>query len=197
MTVFVTSDLHFNHLRILQYCPHRGGPEADWDRVAKMNELIIRNFNESVCPDDETFFLGDVAMGQIEKAPALISRLNGRKYLVKGNHDKTLCKGRDDNYGHSYADSLFHWVKDYHEEFYATLYDGKKIMICMSHYPMHSWNGMGHGSLMLHGHLHGSKCDITGRIKDVGMDTNNLYPYLMDEVVKQLLKIEVPRSHHD
>jgi calcineurin-like phosphoesterase family protein len=191
--VFITSDVHFNHLRILQYCPHRGGPETNWDKVALMNELIIKNWNSVVFPDDEVYILGDVAMGQIEKAPALISRLNGTKYLVKGNHDKTLTKEQPD--GSRYSDGLFEWVKEVHEMSFAV--DGKKHMLFMSHYPHASWNGMNKGAIMLHGHLHGGKCEVTGRIMDVGMDTNNLSPYTLDEVVRKMLTVNVIRDHHD
>lgn len=194
MTTFVASDIHFGHLNIITYCPHRGGPETDWVKVAAMNEKIISNFNEVVGVNDETYFVGDIAMGIIEKAPALISRLNGKKYLIRGNHDKTLTKKRE-GYENSFADMLFEWVKDYHEMFYT--YEGKKHMLCMSHFPMSHWNGMNKGSMMIHGHLHGNPSGLTGRIKDVGIDTNNLYPYLMDEVVATLLKIEVIRDHHN
>ena len=67
----------------------------------------------------------------------------------------------------------------------------------MMHYPLSSWNGMGQGTLMLHGHTHGTPTGLTGRIKDVGLDTNNLFPYKLDDVVNELLKIDVTRSHHD
>jgi calcineurin-like phosphoesterase family protein len=199
MTTFIASDIHLNHLRILQYCPERRLdqplPEAvedQWKMVAVMNEKIISNWNEVIGVDDEVYVLGDVAMGLIEKAPALIQRLNGKKYLVKGNHDKTLTKSRD---GKSLADDLFVWVKDYHEMFYS--YEGKKHNIVMSHFPMSHFNLMNQGGIMLHGHLHGNPSGLTGRIFDVGIDTNNLYPYLMDEVVQRMLQIDVIRDHHN
>lgn len=192
MTTFVASDIHFNHLNILKYCPHRGGPDTDWDKVAKMNELIISNWNSMVKPEDETYIVGDVAMGLIEKAPALISRLNGKKYLIKGNHDKTLTKKRAD--GTRISDDLFASVHDYLEIFHSV--DGKKHFLCMSHFPMSHWNGMNQGSMMIHGHLHGSPSGLSGRIKDVGIDTNNLFPYKLDKVVRDLLKIDVIRDHH-
>jgi len=53
------------------------------------------------------------------------------------------------------------------------------------------------GSWFLHGHLHGSRCGVPGRIKDVGIDTNNLFPYRMDDVVKEMLKIPVREGHHE
>ena len=194
MTTFVTSDLHFNHLRILQYCPERSGPETSWDKVAVMNDTIIRNWNECVAPEDETYIIGDVAMGLIEKAPPLIRSLNGKKFLIRGNHDKTLVKLIAADTEMEHAD-LFEWIKDYHEMTFK--FAGEKRMLVMSHFPMAFWHRQAQGSIMLHGHLHGSYCGVKGRIKDIGIDTNKLRPYRMEDVVREMLKIEVRESHHE
>lgn len=197
MTTFVASDIHFSHRNIFKYCPHRQHPGIVLENItdedcAKMNEKIIARWNSMVMPEDETYIIGDVAMGQIFKAPALIRRLNGTKYLIRGNHDKTLV--RDIRKDPSLS-NLFAWVESYHEMTYK--YAGEKIMINMSHYPMHSWNKQSQGAVMLHGHLHGTPHGIPGRIKDVGIDTNDLYPYRMDDVMRGVLKKEVRGNHHD
>lgn len=196
MTVWIASDLHLNHLNILKYCPHRwvdndGFSPPTWGDVAKMNEKIISNWNSLVQPEDEVYILGDVCMGQIDKAPANIRLLNGKKYLVKGNHDKTLHKMIQNDPSLS---DLFVWIRDVHEMYYGT---GKnKIGLFMSHYPHASWNGMNKGAIHLHGHLHGSPSSVTGRIKDVGIDCSNLYPRKLDDLVEELLKIDIIRDHH-
>ncbi len=159
-----------------------------------MNEKIISNFNSMVLPGDDVYILGDVAMSIIAHAPPLIRRLNGNKMLVAGNHDKTLRKLIKNSNGE--LDDLFVWIKDYHEMVFKTE-SGKKVMICMSHFPMSHWNGMNTGNIMLHGHLHGLSSGITGRIFDVGIDDNNLYPHLLDTVVEKMLKIDVIRDHHE
>jgi calcineurin-like phosphoesterase family protein len=192
MKTWIASDIHFNHRNILKYCPHRGGPDTTDERISAMNETIIRNWNSVVCVDDEVFILGDVAMGQMEKAPALIRQLNGKKRLIAGNHDKTLVKHI--RAGNIEFQDLFVWHDKYHETSFAI--NGKKHMICMSHFPMSHWNGMNQGTIMLHGHLHGSPSGLTGRIKDVGIDTNNLMPYDLEKLVVDLLKIDVVRDHH-
>lgn len=197
MTVFVASDLHISHRNILKYCPHRCSPNTDLNNITdadidRMNETIIARWNSMIMPEDETYIIGDVAMGQIFKAPALIRRLNGMKYLIRGNHDKTLV--RDININPDLAD-LFAWHDSYHEMSYK--YGSEKHFITMSHYPMHSWNRQSQGSLHLHGHLHGNPHGIPGRIKDVGIDTNDLYPYRMDDVVREILKKEVRGNHHE
>jgi calcineurin-like phosphoesterase family protein len=159
-----------------------------------MNEIIIKNWNEEVSSEDEVYILGDVAMGLIEKAPPLIRRMNGRKYLVKGNHDKTLTKKRED--GTRLSDDLFEWV--WSDRVYDMYYkvDGGKVPVVMCHYPISHWEHMNQGSLMLHGHLHGNPSGLSGRIFDVGIDTNNLRPYRMDDVVRKLLAVTVIRDHH-
>lgn len=199
MATYISSDIHFNHLNVLKYCPHRwldydGFSPPDWDSVSLMNEKIISNWNSMITPDDEVWILGDCAMGKIENAPPLIRRLNGSKHLVLGNHDKTLhklIKANPDT-----LSDLFVSIQSYKE--ISHKFGGKKHMICLSHFPMRFWNNCGStpSSLHLHGHLHGSPCDVPGRIKDIGMDTNNLFPYLLDDVVESLLKIEVKEHHH-
>lgn len=195
MTTFITSDIHLSHKSIIKYCPERrqgrmlppdDTPEFDAE-VTAMNEMIVANWNSMIRPEDEVWVLGDVAMGQIKFAPDWIRQLNGKKHLVKGNHDKTLIKLPE-------FSELFESVQNYKE--LSVKVDGKKHMLCMSHFPMSHWNSMNQGTMMIHGHLHGSPSGLTGRIKDVGMDTNGLKPYVLEEVVKELLKIEVIRDHH-
>ena len=197
MTTWVASDIHLNHLNILKYCPHRGGPETSWEKVGKMNETIISNWNSVVQPEDEVWILGDVAMGQIEKAPALVRRLNGTKHLVKGNHDKTIVKLPE-------ANELFATIATYYELNYKM--DGDKHLICMSHFPMMHWNGqsadINRTSIHLHGHMHSSPDKLhrcNGAILDVGIDGNNLFPRKMDDAIKLALnhaKLNPSNSHH-
>ena len=54
-----------------------------------MNETILANWNAKVQPNDIIYHLGDVCMGQKELWPKFVSRLNGYKILIRGNHDKS------------------------------------------------------------------------------------------------------------
>lgn len=198
MKTWICSDLHINHKNILQYCPHRLPvgftgelPEDVTDLVNEMNAQIIANHNSVVGPDDEVYFLGDICMGKISEAPTYIRQLNGKKYLVKGNHDKSLHKLIKNNPD---LMDMFFWIRDVHEMSYK--FGDKKVNLFMSHFPHYAWNGMNTGTIHTHGHLHGSPCSVTGRIMDVGIDTNNLFPYNMDDVVEKMLKIDAIRNHH-
>ena len=196
MKTWIASDLHINHLNILKYCPDRWCnsrklESPDWSDVDSMNEKIISNWNSTVSPEDDVYILGDVCMGQIDKAPTYIRRLNGKKYLIAGNHDRTLRKLIKHN---PENEDLFMWIRDYHSFYYGK---GKqKNGIVMSHFPISHWDEMNKGAIMFHGHTHGTPTGLSGRIKDIGIDTNNLFPYNFDDLVKDMLKINVVRDHH-
>lgn len=53
-----------------------------------MNDDLVRRWNDTVSPSSVVLHLGDVALGPIEESIALTVRLNGRKLLVPGNHDR-------------------------------------------------------------------------------------------------------------
>jgi len=197
MKTFVTADIHFNHVSCIKYCPdrwidNRGFPEPDSIDVQTMNEKIIENWNKVVGVFDRVYILGDVAMGKIAEAPKCVSRLNGIKHLILGNHDKTIVKLPE------FSD-LFASSQDYLEFTYRK--EGIKQPIVMSHFPFHSWNGQHHGTIMLHGHLHSPPdklmIDPERRRMDVGLDGHNLTPWNLDEVVEMMRKIPVSKNHHD
>ena len=52
-----------------------------------MSDALIRNWNSTVAADDEVYVIGDVGNEKY------IRELNGRKYLIKGNHDKLSNAG--------------------------------------------------------------------------------------------------------
>ena len=79
---FVTSDTHFSHARISELA---GRP---FSTVEEMDSTLIRRWNDAVAPDDVVLHLGDVALGPIEESVGLTARLNGRRLLVPGNHDR-------------------------------------------------------------------------------------------------------------
>jgi calcineurin-like phosphoesterase family protein len=99
-----TADWHLGHARI---CELSGRPFASVD---EMNEEIVARHNAVVAPDDTLWILGDVCMGPIQETLALIQRVNGKKYLVAGNHDRCF---------HGYGDNAVnavqfqHWVAEY------------------------------------------------------------------------------------
>lgn len=94
--IYFTSDLHLGHRGIIAM---RNRPFAD---VEEMNRILIANFNAVVHKDDTVYILGDLAHHmQVEDINKIIGKLNGRKILIKGNHDK------------KYDAALFEEVRDF------------------------------------------------------------------------------------
>lgn len=84
MKVFLTSDHHFFHSRIIGYCNRPFQNEAD------MNTELISRWNLSIENDDVVFHIGDLSAGigkRSEELQQIISDLNGQKFLIRGNHD--------------------------------------------------------------------------------------------------------------
>jgi calcineurin-like phosphoesterase family protein len=85
-SVFLTSDTHFGHLGVCKFTGPDGVTKLrPWDTPEEMDEEMVRRWNETVRPNDKVYHLGDVVINR--KALKTLSRLNGDKVLIKGNHD--------------------------------------------------------------------------------------------------------------
>ena len=169
MRYFITADIHLGHSNIIKYCPE----SRPFENSEEMDEKIISNWNSVVDPEDCVYILGDVAFCSASKAAYKLNKMNGSKVLISGNHDHKLKTQK------TFID-CFSYVTDYME----TNFEGTNLVLF--HYPIESWNGMNYGSLMLYGHKHGSPIKTKGRIKDVGMDTNNMTPYLLSDIIAKM-----------
>lgn len=136
---YYIADCHFGHDKARQM---DGRPFAT---AEQMDERMIEQWNSTVRPQkDEVVILGDFCLGKGERANELLQRLNGKKYLITGNHDKNFLRDK------KFDSSLLEWVKPYCE-----LHDNnRKVVLC--HYPVICYNGQYHGdsSYMLYGHVH-------------------------------------------
>lgn len=168
--IFFTSDQHFFHANAIANSKRR------FSDVEEMNEVLIRNWNESVQPEDEIYILGDFTMKGPGFAMRALKVLNGKKYLVRGNHDRFWDKSTFDF-------SLLEWVKDYHILKY------KDIYFVLFHYPILSWNHMYRGSIHLHGHQHNPPSyneenrRMGLRRYDVGVDANDMRPVSVEHIL--------------
>lgn len=153
-----------------------------WTTCEDMYESMITRWNSVVTKKDEVYHLGDVSLGSVSKTVEILQRLNGRKYLLWGNHDPSLRSKQ------VFLDE-FEWTRNYHELKVQDPDAGKGIRrIILCHYPLLTWNGAHHGSFMLHGHCHSSidHLNKTTTRHDVGVDTNNYTP-ISYAAVKQIM----------
>lgn len=223
---FFISDLHFNHKKILDFCPNRiedlkldlslvrqvkeakeewgynhGNPRAgdkfkvlNKQLIDQMNERLIEEINSKVKKRDQLYILGDFAFGAIENAKKILSRINGQKILIKGNHDRNcsvmLSMG-------------FHEVFENEE---IKLGD-KKVLV--SHFPylpsfwerlkgyilikLGIWKEFdrkyshkrikNEGKVLLHGHIH-SNIMVSGNQIHVGVESNKGIPLSELDILK-------------
>ena len=165
--IYVTADTHYYHTNIIRHC------NRPFLNVEEMNNTMIKNHNKIVKKLDEIIFLGDFCFylnpAQVSE---LCSRLNGKKYLITGNHDKNWLK--------KYRKSDFNdfiWIKDYH----VLKYNGQFYVL--SHYPMLNWEGRCHGSTQLYGHIHNNPIEyVVENSYNVGVDVNNFTPMLLNNI---------------
>lgn len=152
---FVTGDEHYYHKNIIQYA---GRP---FDSVEEMNETIISNHNSVVSPSDITIHAGDFTwLKDRKEVQKLIDRLNGQHIFLKGSHDYWLPRNK----------SIQIW---------EGLIEGQFIVVC--HYAMMTWARSHYNSWQLYAHSHG-RLKTVGKQLDIGVDTNNFYPYSFDQI---------------
>ena len=169
MTIWFTSDTHYNHANIIEYSNR---PFSD---LEEMTEALIANWNSVVNHSDTVYHLGDFALSWGRKhkefIDRLIERLNGQKWLIVGNHDRDEVT-KNPRWGA---------VKHYHE-IKVDLGGVHKQRIVMFHYSLRTWSQMHRGAWMLHGHSHGSLTDIGGKTMDVGVDVHGYKPISIEAI---------------
>lgn len=191
--IFLTSDTHFFHKSLTAEGDPRFTTKRPFKNIIEMNEVLVQNWNSIVQRDDEVFHLGDVCMGESLRWESTLNRLNGKIYLVRGNHDKKIltepfCK-------------RFEWIKDYFELKTQNPNTNENQMIVMSHYPMLTWNKAARGCIMAHGHSHNNVSHLnvgTTRI-DVGVDNPvcNFAPLSLKKLCALFKDAQyVPVDHH-
>lgn len=94
-----TSDQHFGHRKVIDYCNR---PYADVD---DMNRALIARFNARVRSCDTTWHLGDFSLDE-KCVRDVLPLLNGTHRLVAGNHDECF-PGK-------HSGSHFKYVRRYH-----------------------------------------------------------------------------------
>ena len=165
--IYFTSDLHLGHRGIITM---RDRPFFDVD---DMNRCLLRNYNAVVHKDDTVYILGDICHHMaVEEANRWIARMNGKKVLLIGNHDK------------QYDPALFVEIRD----FMTVSLNG--IYFALMHYPMLSWPKKNSGSIHIHGHIHSDesynrKNRDEGILRyDAGVDANQFLPVSVQQVIR-------------
>jgi len=194
---FIWSDPHFGHRNVIKYS---GRPFMDVD---DMTEKLIANYNSVVGPEDTCLWVGDCFFLSNKKAIDIMDRLNGKKILVKGNHDPTdsQCMKRG-------FESVVHEMKVYIQ--------GHPVRI--SHYPYWpdfwtelklKWKGYKStlryperrppkikGEILLHGHTH-SNIKVNGNCVCACVEAWNYKPFRVEELEKIVNTIKKEQNNKE
>ena len=131
---FYIADWHYDHKNILAY------DNRPFKNVEEMNAELIKRWNNAVSNEDIVYILGDMFWCKLTKASVVLDKLNGKKILIKGNHDR--CDKQ--------FVSKFEKVVDYLE-----IKDGDRhVVLC--HYPIPCFKNHYYGWYHLYGHVHSS-----------------------------------------
>lgn len=159
-----------------------------------MHQVLIDNWNKRVQKGDTVYVLGDFSFMKAEDTKLILAQLNGKKILIKGNHD-------------SHAKKMFDMGFDeVHENIFIYLHGKIKHKVYLSHFPYRpnfiDWlkhklmNGywdvrylhkriVDEGDWLLHGHTH----QLGKRKKKmihVGVDAWNYRPVSHKEILAMI-----------
>jgi len=179
--IFLVSDTHFGHTGVCHFTNKDGSKMRPWTDPDEMDEEMVKRWNETVRPKDKVYHLGDVVINR--KALKIMSRLNGDKVLIRGNHDIF----RDDEYREHFRE-----LRAYH------VMNG----MILSHIPIHE-ESLGRFGVNIHGHLHanrvmkhtetlhefhlrGSRHYVDVRYHCVCVEQTDYRPILFEDVIKRI-----------
>lgn len=180
MSIWITSDWHFNHSKDFIY-QARG-----FQTIEEMNTEIVKRHNEVVASDDDVYVLGDLCMStDLDGNKQLIESLNGKMHILFGNHDT------------SNRIEMYKTCSNVIEiRGYATMLKYKKYNFFLSHFPSLTANYDSDKPLKAQvpnicGHTHANSWDIDidkGIIFHAEVDANNCYPWNIDDIIEKLKK---------
>lgn len=166
MSIFFISDTHAGHKWMAD--------RRRFSSVEEMDELMVDNWNKVVGEKDEVWHLGDVSFKYSLDTLTWLNRLNGRKHLIIGNHDRK----RDLKVFGAAFDSVHYYHK--------LKFDKQVFILC--HYPIQEWDGFYRGYYHLQGHVHqayNSQNEGTRRM-DMCVENLNYTPMHIDAVLEKL-----------
>lgn len=151
--IYLISDTHFNHANIAKYV----------DRPKDWQELILLNWFDTVKDSDQILHLGDLALGKKDQVLEIMPFISGKKFLLKGNHDK--------------------WNNQFYYDLGFSVMEGEFIWenILFSHRPREIKNGI---KFNIHGHIHDIKPEKNHF--NVSVEQIGYKPILLSKIMEKL-----------
>ena len=187
--IFFTSDTHFGHSKIIDYC------KRPFSSIEEHDKTLIQNWNNVVGQDDTVFHLGDFAYGNSQFISNIIKQLNGNIILIKGNHD---LRNMNPALYNIFSDAVYQARILIDKQ---TIYLNHFPFLCFEHGDINLYKD--NYSIQLFGHVHSgpltsskdaSRLNILRPTQyDVGVDNNNFTPISWIDV-KNKIKQQINKS---
>jgi len=152
--IFITSDTHFFHGNVIKYA------DRPFKDINHMNQVLVDNWNSVVSIEDCVLHLGDFAFGGKTSYQRITSALNGRIYLVQGNHDYSKRQ-----------------IGEYFTNVLSTFVWNNRVF---SHKPVREdfWKHNPEVVFNYHGHMH-NKCVDDKRYINSSVEVTDYKPFLL------------------
>ena len=164
--IFVISDTHFGHTNILKF-EHDNKPLRPFSSLEEMHSIIIERWNSVVMPGDKVYHLGDVAFRK--ESMYILHGLNGKKRLIRGNHD------------------LF--KTSFYLDFFKEVYGVRQINgAWLTHVPMHQGAvNQDRVKVNIHGHIHANIIDHP-KYFNVSVENIDYTPVALEDILQRIKK---------
>ena len=171
MAVFILSDTHFCHKRIINF------ERFKFKTIEEHDEYIIEKWNQTIKESDIVYHLGDVIFPNSQyNLKDILSKLNGYKILIRGNHDKKT--------------NTYYLNNGFNEVYNHPIYIKENVIL--SHEPvLEAYNNP--YVYNIHGHLHGAKLDLDN-FMCVALDQINYIPLNLEKVISKLILMNKRRE---
>lgn len=194
--IFYISDMHFGMRSAIKHdidnamrYDSKAAENYPWGTSEERDTGMMRKWNEHVSNDDLVYVLGDIGPQKFSDMKTLMDNLNGRKSIIKGNHDKSWIGDLM-----SYPSCNVIKVSDYD----CIVDRNRNVVLC--HYPIFSWDKQRRGSYHVYGHVHNTiEDDIFQemghklcndeiqqfRAMNAGVMINDFEPKTLDELIEK------------
>ena len=184
MTLWFTSDEHYGHSNVIEYC------ERPFDGLEDMHAELISRHNTVVQPDDTVYHLGDFCF-KTKLMEQILPLLKGNHVLVPGNHDECHpCHSKYCGKQLRYREAGFTITEP---EGTTIIFEDNDTFECveLNHFPFIAlddrypeWLPQDHGQWLLHGHIHNREGGwrVRDRMINVGVDVWDYAPVSEEQI---------------
>ena len=162
--VWFTSDNHIRHKNIIKHCPDRAAAGGfDPEDLDAHDKWVLDRWNATVGKKDVVYICGDFTFMNPDWAKKYLGKMHGRKYLIVGNHDKSI----------EHLKNYFEVITQMKEVTfkqcnYPFLDEDFRVFLC--HYAMVVWPSKHYGTVQVCGHSHGRLDDFNDESTDLRVD---------------------------